>query len=105
MAGGNNVVAPSFGIKRPKDGKILLNGKDVTGNWDAAHNYFSYVNQKPFMFDDTLRFNITLGRKVSDEKLKQVIHEAGLDNLVKSQGLDKQVGEMVVNCLVGRFKE
>ena len=82
-----------LGSKRPKDGKILLNGKDVTGNWDAAHNYFSYVNQKPFMFDDTLRFNITLGRKVSDEKLKQVIHEAGLDNLVKSQGLDKQVGE------------
>lgn len=82
-----------LGSKRPKDGKILLNGKDVTGNWYAAHNYFSYVNQKPFMFDDTLRFNITLGRNVSDEKLKQVIHEAGLDNLVKSQGLDKQVGE------------
>lgn len=81
------------GLKKPKDGKILLNGQDVTGNWDAAHNYFSYVNQKPFMFDDTLRFNITLGRKVSDEHLKQVIHEAGLDELVKEQGLDKNVGE------------
>ena len=45
------------------------------------------------MFDDTLRFNITLGRQVSDEHLKQVIHEAGLDELVKEQGLDKPVGE------------
>lgn len=82
-----------LGLKKPKDGEILLNGKNVTGNWDAAHNYFSYVNQKPFMFDDTLRFNITLGRQVSDEKLKKVIHAAGLDELVKDQGLDKPVGE------------
>ncbi|MCT7871057.1 MAG: ATP-binding cassette domain-containing protein, partial [Lactobacillus crispatus] len=80
-----------LGLRKPKDGKILINGTDVTGNWDAAHNYFSYVNQKPFMFDDTLRFNITLGRKVSDEHLKEVIHEAGLDELVKEQGLDKAV--------------
>ena len=82
-----------LGLKQPKKGKILLNGKNVTGNWDAAHNYYSYVNQKPFMFDDTLRFNITLGRQVSDEQLKQAIHEAGLDELVKEQSLDKQVGE------------
>ena len=58
-----------LGLRKPKDGKSLINGTDVTGNWDASHNYFSYVNQKPFMFDDTLRFNITLGRKVSDEHL------------------------------------
>src|SRR5699024_4823101 len=82
-----------LGLKKPQGGKILLNNKNVTGNWDAAHNYYSYVNQKPFMFDDTLRFNITLGRQVSDEQLKQVINEAGLDELVKEQGLDKQVGE------------
>ena len=82
-----------LGLKKPQGGKILLNNKNVTGNWDAAHNYYSYVNQKPFMFDDTLRFNITLGRQVSDGQLKQVINEAGLDELVKEQGLDKQVGE------------
>ncbi|MGQ5708343.1 ATP-binding cassette domain-containing protein [Lactobacillus sp. PSON] len=82
-----------LGLKNPKTGKIILNGKDVTGNWNQAHNFFSYVNQKPFMFDDTLRFNITLGRKVDDNLLKSVIHEAGLDELVKEQGLDKNVGE------------
>ena len=82
-----------LGLKKPVKGKILINGKNVTGDWAKAHNYFSYVNQKPFMFDDTLRFNITLGRKVSDEKLKQVIHLAGLDELVKKEGLDHKVGE------------
>ena len=82
-----------LGLKKPVKGKILINGKNVTGDWAKAHNYFSYVNQKPFMFDDTLWFNITLGRKVSDEKLKQVIHLAGLDELVKKEGLDHKVGE------------
>ena len=82
-----------LGLKMPKQGKILLNGKEVNGDWDTAHNYYSYVNQKPFMFDDTLRFNITLGRKVSDEKLKRTIHESGLDKLVEEHGLDNSVGE------------
>lgn len=82
-----------LGLKKPKTGQILLNGNEVTGNWEAAHNYYSYVNQKPFMFDDTLRFNITLGRQVTDEKLKEVIHEAGLEELVAEQGLDRNIGE------------
>lgn len=82
-----------LGLKKPENGQIMINGRDVTGNWDDAHDYFSYVNQKPFMFDDTLRFNITLGRKVSDQQLNEVIHEAGLDELVQKEGLDHPIGE------------
>ena len=82
-----------LGLKKPDKGQILLNGKNVAANWNKAHNFYSYVNQKPFMFDDTLRFNITLGRKVSDEELRIVIAEAGLNDLVKEHGLDYQVGE------------
>ena len=37
-----------LGLKRPVKGKILINGENVTGDWAKAHNYFSYVNQKPF---------------------------------------------------------
>lgn len=82
-----------LGLRKPAEGEILLNGKNVAGDWNAAHNYYSYVNQKPFMFDDTLRFNITLGRQVSEDQLKGVIREAGLDDLVNDQGLEHRVGE------------
>ncbi|GFZ26780.1 ATP-binding cassette domain-containing protein [Lactobacillus corticis] len=82
-----------LGIKKPDSGQILIANKDVSGNWEAAHNYFSYVNQKPFIFDDTLRFNITLGRKVSDQALQNAVHLAGLDDLVAESGLEKPVGE------------
>lgn len=91
--GKTTLLGLMLGLKMPKQGKILLNGKEVNGDWDTAHNYYSYVNQKPFMFDDTLRFNITLGRKVSDEELKRTIHESGLDKLVEEHGLDNSVGE------------
>lgn len=93
-----------LGLKNPKSGTILLNGNNVTGDWNKAHNFFSYVNQKPFMFDDTLRFNITLGRDVDDKLLENVIHEAGLDELVKEQGLDKNVGEDGNNLSGGQIQ-
>lgn len=93
-----------LGLKKPKAGKILLNRDDVTGNWNAAHNFYSYVNQKPFMFDDTLRFNITLGRKVSEQELNAAIHEAGLDELVKEHGLDSLVGEDGNNLSGGQIQ-
>ena len=67
--------------------------QDVTGNWESAHNYYSYVNQKPFLFDDSLRFNITLGRTCSEAELLAAIKEAGLNDLVESKGLDFYVGE------------
>ena len=93
-----------LGLKKPKEGQIILNHKNVSGNWNDAHNFYSYVNQKPFMFDDTLRFNITLGRKVSDEELKTAIHEAGLDQLVKEHGLDGLVGEDGNNLSGGQIQ-
>lgn len=93
-----------LGLKHPKTGQIMVNNKNVTGNWDAAHNFYSYVNQKPFMFDDTLCFNITLGRKVSEQKLKEAIHEAGLDDLVKEHGLDSAVGEDGNNLSGGQIQ-
>lgn len=82
-----------LGLKKPHSGQILLNNNDVTGNWSKAHNYFSYVNQKPFMFDDTLLFNITLGRKVGQKKLDKVIKQAGLEDLIAKEGRNHAVGE------------
>lgn len=38
-----------LGIYKPSHGEIEINGEDVTGNWQKAHNYYSYVNQKPFI--------------------------------------------------------
>lgn len=93
-----------LGIYKPSQGKIMINGEDVTGNWYKAHNFYSYVNQKPFMFNDTLRFNVTLGRKVSEDQLLMACHEAGLDSLIAENGLDYQVGENGNNLSGGQIQ-
>ena len=93
-----------LGQKNPNEGEILLNNQKVNGNWDVAHNFFSYVNQKPFMFDDTLRFNITLGRKVSDQQMNTAIKEAGLEDIIRIHGLDGQVGEDGNNLSGGQIQ-
>lgn len=56
------------------------------------------------MFDDTLRFNITLGRKVSDKELQAAIKEAGLEDLVKEHGLNSNVGEGGNNLSGGQIQ-
>ncbi|MGO2722523.1 MAG: ATP-binding cassette domain-containing protein [Lactobacillus sp.] len=60
----------------------------MSGNWAKAHGYFSFIQQKPFILNDTLRYNLTLGRKVSDSRLQQAIDQAGLHDLVAEKGLD-----------------
>ena len=49
---------------------LLIDQQNVTGNWQKSHNYFGYINQKPFMFDRSLHFNLTLGKKYSEEDLQ-----------------------------------
>lgn len=93
-----------LGKLRPDDGKIYIDQNNVTGDWQKAHDSFSYVNQKPFIFDDTLKFNITLGRKATDSVLEQVAGEAGLTNLIQEKGLNYQVGENGSNLSGGQIQ-
>ena len=82
-----------MGILKPLDGDIVVDKLNITSNFEKSHNYFSYINQRPFIFDANLRFNITLGRSVSNEFLNKVIRTAGLEKLIKEKGWDYQVGE------------
>lgn len=76
----------------PSTGTYEINQQEVDGDWDKAHEYFSFIQQKPFVLDDTLRYNITLGREISDNELNDIAEKAGLADLVQSKGWDYQVG-------------
>lgn len=69
-------------------GSYQLNGLDADHNWQHNHEYFAYVNQKPFIYTDTLLFNLTLGKDFSNEELTKVITQAGLADFVAEKGLD-----------------
>jgi len=53
------------------------------------------ILQHPNLFNDTMRFNLTLGREYSDEAIKNALHIAQLDSVLAGleNGLDTLVGK------------
>ena len=64
----------------------------------------SYIAQSPFIFDDTLEFNVTLGLPYSQEEIKNALAQAGLTDLVNEKGLDYRVGEKGQNLSGGQIQ-
>lgn len=92
-------------LLRKYQGKISLEDIDYKSLSDKQiHEKIGYVQQIPYIFDASLRWNLTLGENYSDEKLSQVIKQAGLDSLIKdlSNGLDEKLD---VNKLSGGQKQ
>ena len=82
-----------IGIQQLDSGSYEVNHSEVNGDWGKLHEYFSFIQQKPFILDDTLKYNITLGRHVSEEDLNYAVEQAGLTDLVNEKGLDYQLGK------------
>jgi ABC-type multidrug transport system fused ATPase/permease subunit len=80
----------------PVDGQILLDGTDLRQlrQGELAESV-SLVFQQPFVFEDSIRDNITLGRDVPDEDIWAALELAQGDNFVRELdgGLDAPVGE------------
>ncbi len=80
----------------PDGGRILLDGTDLR---DLAQGELastvSIVPQTAFLFDDTLRGNVTLGAEVSDEQVWAALRAAQADGFVAAlpEGLDTRLGE------------
>lgn len=102
--GKTTVLNLMLGKIKPDKGNVYINQKNVTGNWNMAHDNFSYVNQKPFIFDDTIKFNISLGREATDNELAYAVKSAGLTDLISEKGWNYQVGEKGVNLSGGQIQ-
>lgn len=80
-------------LYEPASGKILLNGWEIERY--SLINYrhlFSVVSQDIYLFDDTIRNNICLYRKIKDETILHACQYSGLSELNKSESLDYRVG-------------
>ncbi|MFA1548098.1 ABC transporter ATP-binding protein [Actinomadura chokoriensis] len=80
----------------PADGSVLLDGvdlRDVRRGGVAATA--ALVPQQTFLFDDTVRGNVTLGLDVPDERVWEALRLAQAEGFVAALpgGLDARVGE------------
>lgn len=77
-------------------GRVLLSGQDVRQIPLSQHSaQIAYVSQDNYLFDDTIRENIRMGRPgATDEQVEQAALDAGCDAFIRNleKGYDTIVG-------------
>lgn len=74
-----------------KSGEILVDGVNINDlNEDVLREDFAVVLQDPFLFETTLKENITLDKDYSDEEVINALEELGCYTLLK-KGLNEQI--------------
>ena len=68
----------------PQEGHVFVDGKDVrVYDKDALHRKFGVVFQNDVIFADTIRENVTFGRDVDEEMLRQAAADAMASGFVE----------------------
>lgn len=82
-AGKSTLLNIISGLLKNYTGTIKLGGIDYAKISDTQlHQIISYVEQTPYIFTASLKWNLTLGQKVDPAKLKQVITACGIDQII-----------------------
>lgn len=93
------------GFYPPSSGDILYNGVSVNEiGFSRVRDEVFVVLQQPLMFNDTLRFNLTMGDALDDEKIVQALNIAQLSEFVSTlpEGLETQVGKFGIRLSGGQ---
>lgn len=84
-----------------KSGEILVDGVNINDlNEDVLREDFAVVLQDPFLFETTLKENITLDKDYSDEEVINALEELGCYTLLKKR-LNEQIKEKGSNLSQG----
>ncbi|HEY1267898.1 MAG TPA: ABC transporter ATP-binding protein [Candidatus Binatia bacterium] len=105
-AGKSTLINIVLGLLEPTAGALAVDGRDLLQNLPAWRSKIGYVPQEIYLFDDTLRRNIALGREdaeIDARKLSAAIRMAQLEGVVAGLplGLDTVVGERGVRLSGG----
>lgn len=76
---------------RPTAGNIYIDGLNIHQiNDNAYYRQIAYVSQRIFLFEDTIRNNITMRRDVDQNRLEKIIEQCGLQEFISKQpnGID-----------------
>lgn len=86
-------------------GHILIDNQDIQAiSAESLYNLMTIVQQDVYIFDDTLRANITLNQSFTDEEIKQAVQQSGLESYVleNESGLQTLCGENGSNLSGGQ---
>ena len=86
-------------------GHISIDNIDLQAiSAESLYNLMTIVQQDVYIFDDTLRANITLNQSFTDEEIKQAVQQSGLESYVleNESGLQALCGENGSNLSGGQ---
>lgn len=105
-AGKTTMVDLILGVLKPQEGKITVDGMNISESYRGWHDKIGYIPQTIYMLDDTIRNNIAFGKKdgIDDEQIWAALRQAQLDDFVASldEGLDTMIGEAGVRLSGGQ---
>lgn len=90
-AGKSTILNLVAGLLRNNSGDIKMNDISYSAISDNdLHEKISYLQQDPYIFSASLKWNLTLGKNIPDAKINNVIHECGLEDMIAKlpNGLD-----------------
>ena len=83
-----------IGLYPIEDGEIYYNEIEIRDiGYKTVRENVGFILQSPMMFNNTLRFNLTLGREYSDKKIYEVLKVAQLYDFVIN--LDKKLDTII----------
>lgn len=96
-SGKSTLLQVLAGLREPTAGRLLLDGEPLAHGHLREHwAGLGWVPQEAFLFSDSLRANLALGRpEATDDELWEAAAVVTLDDLIRRlpQGLDTVVGE------------
>ncbi|WP_342769159.1 ATP-binding cassette domain-containing protein [Lactobacillus xujianguonis] len=103
------LIVGRSGIGKSTLFKTLLNEIPlVNGVINVESNFgqkFGVVGQESYIFSDTLRFNLTLGQKIADATLLEVLKKVDLEKFAKLEALDQKLGKNGLNLSGGEQRK
>ncbi|MCU4718146.1 ABC transporter ATP-binding protein [Halapricum hydrolyticum] len=96
-AGKSTIVSLLLRMYEPDSGEIRVNGRSIYEmDIDEWRSRIAVVRQDPFIFNDTLRYNLTIGnRDVAEGELDRVVRVAKVDEFFGDlpDGYETQLGD------------
>lgn len=95
-SGKTSIVRAIVGLSDHYTGRILLDGVEKKNyDIDSVFSQISYISQNVYLFNDTLRYNLTLGHPYSDEEIYSVLSYVNLIGFLETlpDGLNTIIGD------------
>jgi ABC-type multidrug transport system fused ATPase/permease subunit len=75
-------------------GEIRYDGQELRQiNLDSLYDLVSIIQQNVFVFDSSIKNNITMFKEFDQERINWAITQAGLADLIEQKGMDYDCGE------------